>query len=290
MVMAPDTTKPRVEGDQGGRRQQRVGHGVPPAHRDVAQPLGPRGGQVVLAQLVEQRRPHDQRVLGEVGQRQRDDRQGQVPRQVQNPPSIEVRRPRERSGCRSGRSRGTGRCRRRGWRSAAGRATTPASSTVIRPTRWYPVEPAVALPAPPDPDADADHRRHAGRRADQDDRRPQPVEDEVSHRHPVLVRQTELAGERVPQVGQELLPERLVQAERPGARRCSWLSSRLRPSVRTGSPGSTRNRKKLNTRTKTSAPIAPSSLPRRSAPVDRRLATGAAGVSRAGDSPPPPGI
>ena len=49
-----------VEEDQRDGRQQRVGHGVPPADHPVHQPLGPRGRQVVLAELVDQRGAHDQ--------------------------------------------------------------------------------------------------------------------------------------------------------------------------------------------------------------------------------------
>ena len=65
-----------VEEDQRDGRQQRVGHGVPAAHEVVPQPLGPGRREVVLAELVEQRGAHDQRVLREVGQGQGRGRAG----------------------------------------------------------------------------------------------------------------------------------------------------------------------------------------------------------------------
>ena len=73
-VMAPETTKPIDSAIRVvvGSRALRVG--VPAAHLHVAQALGAGGDQVVLADLVEQRGPHDQREVGQIDQHQRQHR------------------------------------------------------------------------------------------------------------------------------------------------------------------------------------------------------------------------
>ena len=113
IVMAPETTKPMlsatsvVVGSSALRTacRRRTSH--------VAQTLGPGRHQVVLAELVEQRGPHDQRVLGEVGQGERET--GSVRCQaVSSIPLSDARVGVDRSAARrSGRCRGTARSRPR---------------------------------------------------------------------------------------------------------------------------------------------------------------------------------
>ena len=75
-----------------------------------------------------------------------------------------------------------------------------------------PVEPPAAVPAADDAEVDADDHGQERRGADEQQRRPDPVGDQVGHRHPVAQRDAQLAGEGVLQEGQELLRQRLVEA------------------------------------------------------------------------------
>ena len=157
-VIAPETTKPMLRAMSVVVGSSALRHGVPAAHHDVAQPLGAGGGQVVLAELVEQRAAHDQRVVGEVGQGQRDDRQRQVPGGVERrPPASPGRRPTECSPP-VGKMPGIGpEPDREARRSAAARATTPASSRASAASRWRSgrtVRPRFQALTDAEPDAD----------------------------------------------------------------------------------------------------------------------------------------
>ena len=77
-AIAPERTKPKLIAASVTTGQQRVRHGVAVAHGDVAQALRAREHEVVLAHRVEQRRAHHERVLAEVGERQRQRRQEHV--------------------------------------------------------------------------------------------------------------------------------------------------------------------------------------------------------------------
>ena len=188
----------------------------------------------------------------------------------------------------SGRARGAGRRRPRRARSAAGPATTPASSRASARCRSTPgrtgrprFQPAV------DADPDPDHGGQDRRGTDQQQRRPHPVDDQVGDRHPVAQRDPEVTGQRVLQERQELLAQRLV--ETVGLRNsssCSGVLNRPRPRVRAGSPGITRNRKKLTTSMNAEAPErAEAAWPRRTGRSVRRRARGdVAGASAAGPS------
>ncbi len=61
--------------------------------RSVTQAFGPGGEQVVGVQLVDQRGPHHQRVLGQVDERQHEAGQREVPEQVAEAGQAPNRRP-----------------------------------------------------------------------------------------------------------------------------------------------------------------------------------------------------
>ena len=128
IVIAPRDHEPDVERDHRRRRQQRVADGVPVAHDDVAQALGPRRLQVVLTQLVEQRAAHDQGVLRQVGERQRGHRQDQVPGGVED---AVQRRPGRRPASAARRS---GRC------PGTNPKPTPSPAISIRPSHHSGIE------------------------------------------------------------------------------------------------------------------------------------------------------
>ena len=82
-VIAPEMTKPKLIAMSAVDGQERVADGVPVAHLHVAQALRAREGEVVLAHDVHDRRAHDQRVLAEVRDREREARQEHVLRLVE---------------------------------------------------------------------------------------------------------------------------------------------------------------------------------------------------------------
>ena len=290
----PGDDEAEVERDDRGRGQQRVADGVPAAHLDVAQPLGPGGGQVVLAELVEQRRAHDQRVVGEVGQGQRDHRQRRGARRCRARPSSDAGSTSDRvqpAGREDAGERARSRPRRP--RSAAARATTPASSRASATCRWRPGRtclPRFQAPTDADPDADdvarivevptsssVGHSRSSDQLGDRD--RGSAAR---SPRSPV---------NGVLQVGQELLRAAAGRARRLVERRRAAPAcvNRPRPRVRAGSPGSTRNRKKLTTSDEDQAAERPEHLARRRTGRSRAAggSSGARGGRRLGVRQPP---
>ena len=88
-AIAPESTKPKLIAISVTTGSSALRHRVPVAHHDVAQTLRAGEREVVLAHRVEQRRAHDERVLPEVGERQRQRGQEHVMRLVE-----ELREPR----------------------------------------------------------------------------------------------------------------------------------------------------------------------------------------------------
>ena len=74
---APDSTKPMLSAISGDDGQQRVRHGVLAHHAPARQADRAARRDEVLAEHVEQVRPHDHRVLREQAGGERGDRQEQ---------------------------------------------------------------------------------------------------------------------------------------------------------------------------------------------------------------------
>ena len=249
----------------------------------VAQALGARGDQVVLAELVEQRRPHDQRVLREVGEGERDHRQGEVPGGVEHP--AEARR----IGVDGVQPTG-----REDARQRADADREPGDEQQAQPPLRHGVErergagrELVEAPAAPPrahhAEVDPDQRRQDRREPDERDRRPHPVDDQLGDRHVVADgdAQVALGGVLRGRSGTAAAAAGRARTARGTRRAAPCLTTRPRVRLRAGSPGSTRNRKKLTTSTKQQAPERAQRLAEDVAPVAPPAGRGLGGRPRA---------
>ena len=164
-------------------------------------PLARAGDEVVLAERVEHRRAHHQRVRAEVAEGERRHRQDQMLEPVDRSASSPYTRPQRP---RSRRREPAGRPAKNG--AAASEEELGRRVQHHGRRRWTPCRRAAPPPsgsgADPQPDRDREH----GRGADEQQRRPQPIEDLVGHGRRRVEGAAEVELQRVLDVLDELLP------------------------------------------------------------------------------------
>ena len=176
IVMAPEIDEPQRQDRDGHRRQQGVRDGVALPDGLVPQALRARQLDVVLAQRLQQRRAHDQRVLAEVGDREDEERQDHVVQDVGHVLQPRVARPPAVSYPPVGKIAGKGPTH--GERHDHEQAEPELGHRVReqREAEQALVEPGPSPPALGDADPDADRRstRSSSRRSAAPSARPHP--------------------------------------------------------------------------------------------------------------------
>ena len=204
--------EPERQGDERDRGEQRVANGVATQHELLPHALGPCGGDVVLAQHVEQRGSHHEVELSHERQRQRQERQEQVIEHVGHVVEAgEVLPDRQPSARREPPER-----RREQQDQQHAQPELRHRVEHERDAHRACVERPSSLPARIDAEHDADDGREEGRQTDQQDGRPGRGEEHLDHALAGAKdrRVTEVESQRVAHEVQELTGEQgLVEAE-----------------------------------------------------------------------------